>query len=75
MTPITPTTPSIAVQISGCRRYLPLSSSRLNRILALSLDLVGECGATFAVALLNQLEDRRSVGGLVHNVGQKITAA
>jgi hypothetical protein len=48
---------------------------RLNRILAVRLDLVSECGATFAVALLNQLEDRRSVGWLVHNVGQKITAA
>ena len=54
---------------------LTLVIERLNRILALSLDLVSECGATFAVALLNQLEDRRSVGGLVHNVGQKITAA
>ena len=54
---------------------LTLVIERLNRILALSLDLVSECGATFAVALLNQLEDRRSVGGLVHNVGQNITAA
>ena len=54
---------------------LTLVIERLNRILALSLDLVSECGATFAVALLNQLEDHRSVGWLVHNVGQKITAA
>lgn len=48
---------------------------RLNRILAVRLDLVGEGGATFAVALLNQLEDHRSVGWLVRNVVQKITAA
>jgi hypothetical protein len=47
----------------------------LDRILALYLDLVDEGGATFAVALLDQLEDRLSLGWLALDVCQKITAA
>jgi hypothetical protein len=54
---------------------LSLVVDRLDRILATRLDLVGEVGVALAVALLNQLEDRRSVGWLVPNVRQKITAA
>ena len=53
---------------------LPLVIEWFERIFALSLDLIDEGGATFAVALLNQLEDHRSVGWLVLNVVQKITA-